>query len=274
MTSQARAGCRGYITVAIVCASTVAGIAGCGGSSHSPLTPVTVTGNWEFSAAAASSGTTSLPVYLLSNGADVWGTVVLPPEPQICVAGCCGGPLSGMDPSLTGTIDGNGNLKLGSASSSNSPVFTMSGMVSGATLSNGSFALTGACGTQGAITGTEYPAINGIYSGTVASQNLGQNFTVTMVLNQSNSPNSSGFLGLTGTLSVSGYSCLTSTALQVNTSFVGNTFGGELNITSKEGFGYAGTLSADGKTIALTYGLFGTSGSCNDDNGKGTLTLQ
>ena len=280
MTSQLRLTAWKRNAGAAVSAVLAAAIAGCGGQSMSSPS-ANITGNWEFTA-MATSGTTdavpvsvSLPVFLTSNNGSVSGNVVLPPATALfCVASCCGGLLSEMDPSLTGTVDAKGDLTLGSTGPMGSPVFSMSGVVNGAAMSGGSFSLTGACGAQGTIAGTEYPAIDGTYTGSVASQNLGQNFTVTLVLNQSIGPNSSGFLGLTGTLSLSGYSCLTSTALQVSTSFVGNSFGGELNITAKEAFGYTGTLSADGKTIALTYGLAGAGGSCNADYGKGTLTLQ
>ena len=257
-----------------------AGLIGCGGQSM-PSSAMNITGNWELEATPAGSTTAAnavrvyLPVYLIANSGNVSGMVLLPPTPDlICAGNCCGGTLSAMNPSLTGTVDANGNLALGSANPPGAAVFNMKGMVSGATLSNGSFTLTGMCGAQGTMAGIEYPPIDGTYTGAMASQNLGQSFTVTLVLSQSSGPNASGFLGLTGSLSPTGYSCLASTALQVSTSFVGNSFGGQLNIATKESFGYTGTLSADGKTIAFTYGLVGGSGSCSGDYGKGTLTLQ
>ncbi len=73
---------------------------------------------------------------------------------------------------------------------------------------------------------------------------------------------------------IAGYSCFPSTTSPVNTSFVGDNFGGYFDPVPKEAFGYNGTLSPDGKTLAFSYGFGGPTGNCSGDYGRGTLTLQ
>ncbi len=281
MTSRFHSAGRSCWAAVMACAVLAAGIAGCGSNSPTMSDPpgsgANITGNWVFTANAGASGIEPISIYLASNAGSASGIAVLPPEPQICVAGgFCGGPLTVMNTSLTGTIDASGNLTLGSTAPGGVPVFAMAGTVSGTTMSNGSFTLTGTEGTisQGSVAGVEYAALDGTYSGTVTSASTGQSFTVSALLNQSNGPNSSGLLGLTGTMTITGDSCVPSSAMAISTSFVGSGFQNGLNVTSSETLGVSGTLSPSGKTLAIQYGLSGASGSCSGDSAAGTLTLQ
>jgi hypothetical protein len=150
----------------------------------------------------------------------------------------------------------------------------MTGTASGSAISNGSFTLSGACTVQGTITGTEYAPLDGIYAGTVTSQATGESFTVTATLDQSSTPNSTGLLVLTGTASVSGYSCVPATATALNASFVGSEFFIELSDSSSGILGWTGSLSPDGKTLGISYGFSPASSACQEDFGTGTLTLE
>ena len=280
MTTRTHARGMCCFIAAIACSAFAAGITGCGGNSnvHSipAPSPANITGNWELTASLTSGGIAPIAVYLTASSGSVSGIAFGPAATDnVCSAdGCCGSPIgffSGV--ALSGTVDASGNLKLGTAAAGN-PVFAMTGAVSGSTLSNGSFTLGGACNTQGTITGVEYPALDGTYSGTLTSQVTGQSFTVSAILGQSSAPNSSGYLGLAGTGNVTGYSCISSAATPINTSYIGNYFNASLSPSSSETLGLLATLSPDGKTLAISYG-FSLSGSrCNEDYGGGTLTLQ
>jgi hypothetical protein len=276
----------------IACMTFTLGITSCGGNSQTiisspPATPADITGNWELSASVTSTGSTPLTlapaaigIYLTSNAGSVSGIAYGPPANDLLVFpdGCVGGPLGIFnDVVLTGTVDSSGNLKLGTAAGSN-PAFAMTGTVGGSTISSGSFTLE--CSTsaiaQGTITGVEYPALNGTYAGTLTSQATGQSFTMTMALNQGSAPNSYGVLSLTGTVNVSGYSYISATAMSFPSgfTFVGNAFAMDVNSSSGEALYLTATLSADGKTLPVTYGTFLSGSGLTQDYGAGTLTLQ
>lgn len=283
MTSRAmNVGTSGWAAVLLVACVITGGLIGCGGTSSTvtppnpPPTPANLTGNWVLTANVAEEGTVPIAVYLTSNAGSVSGLAVGPPAVDLIVygGGCVGSPI-GMfsNVALTGTVDAEGNLKLSTAANAN-PSATMSGTVSGSSLSNGSFAISGDCTTQGSMTGIEYPAVNGIYSGTVTSEITGQSFTVTAMLDQSSAPNSAGLLVLTGTATVSGYPCVPSSAAGISGTFLGSDFFLDLSNLPSGILGWNGSLSQDGKTLGISYGFSPGSSACKEDEGTGTLTLQ
>jgi hypothetical protein len=154
----------------------------------------------------------------------------------------------------------------------------MTGTVSGGTLTNGSFTLTGLCPAQGTITGTEYPTLNGTYAGTLTSQTSGQNFAVSATFDQSATLNSRGFFNVDGTVNFTGYPCMTSAAvatpLDMNSGFLGNNFTVTMNAVPGGDLIVIGTLSPDGKTLTVTYFFILMGSSCNNDTGTGLLMLQ
>ncbi|MHB1935059.1 MAG: hypothetical protein ACYCOR_00565 [Acidobacteriaceae bacterium] len=260
------------------------GTTGCGsGNFMGPVTPAGIPGNWELTltnsgAVMFSGGVVPMGVALTSMGSAVSGTAsVQLPFPQLCSAnGCCGGPFAEFNDSLTGTLDDKGDLTLGSAVPNGGPVFTMTATVSGGTMTNGTFGLTGPCPDQGTITGVALPALEGTYAGTVTSVDTGKSYSLSTTLQQSATPNARGFFDVNGTATFSGYPCLTSatvaTPLEQNSGFLGNQFGVTMNGGGGATLSISGTLSPDGKTIAATYVAAG--GPCRLDLGKGTLTLQ
>jgi hypothetical protein len=280
MTSRAiqASGCAALLFASIF----ACGMTGCGGTSSTitppnpPPTPANIAGNWELAASSPPGATTSIAVYLTSNAGSVSGIAEGPaPVDNVCTAnGCCGTPIGIFhNVALTGTVDANGNLKLGTATGGN-PAFAMTGTASGSNLSNGSFTLTGTCSAQGTITGTEYAPLDGTYAGTLTSQATGQSYGVTTTLDQSNVPNSSGYLNLTGAMSVSGYPCISSGSTPISSTFLGNEFNAGMNPSPNATLSWSGILSPDGKAIAIDYGFTLSGSSCNDDYGTGTLTLQ
>ena len=289
MNTLARAAGVSYLAALIVFLGLIAGgLAGCGSTSTNSITPPTptpanVTGNWQFAAVLNTSSTVPIAVYLTSTNGVISGTADAKiAYPASCVLnGCCGGPFAGFNPSLTGTIDANNNLTLGSTIPNGGPVFTMTGTVSGGTLTNGSFTLTSSCpaqGAQGAITGNEYPTLNGTYAGTLTSQTSGQSYAVSANFDQSATLNSRGFFDVDGTANFTGYPCMTSasvaTPLDMNSGFLGNSITVTMNAVPGGDLIVIGTLSPDGKTLATSYFFILMGSSCNNDTGTGLLTLQ
>ncbi|MGD0683014.1 MAG: hypothetical protein ABR990_13310 [Terracidiphilus sp.] len=286
MTSQAHsADGRWLVALIVFLGLTAGGLAGCGSTSKNsittpPRTPANITGNWQFTATINGGGNVPIAAYLTSAGGVASGTAdVEMAFPTACpVNGCCGGPFASFNPSLTGIIDANNNLTLGSAVQNGGPVFTMTGTVSGGTLTNGSFTLTGLCPAQGTITGTEYPTLNGTYAGTLTSQTSGQNFAVSATFDQSATLNSRGFFNVDGTVNFTGYPCMTSAAvatpLDMNSGFLGNNFTVTMNAVPGGDLIVIGTLSPDGKTLTVTYFFILMGSSCNNDTGTGLLMLQ
>ncbi len=262
-----------------------AGAAGCGSSAAAPPPPGTLAANWEFTGTSAADGQflpngTRVPIgmYLTQTDGKVSGNAwVQLAFPQVCQGSCCGGPFAQFNPSLTGTIDSKGNLKVTSAVANGGPVFTMTGQVSGNAFSNGKFTLTGSCPDKGTIAGTALAPLNGTYAGTMTSKNTGNTYTLTATLQQSSTPNSRGFFNVNGTAKLSGYACISSataaTPLDQSSGMLGNRFSVSMNTpTSGVTYYIAGTLAPDGKTISATYVASG--GACNNDFGTGTLTLK
>ena len=255
-------------------------LASCSGTSSlvidPPPSPDEITGNWVLQPDPG----LSIAAYLSSNNGVVSGNAVTEGAcPLDCINGCCGGPFcAGFNGSLSGTIDENGNLKLGSAVPNGGPVFSMTATAGSGTLSNGSFTLTGSCPAQGTIAGTEYPTLAGTYSGTLTSQNTGKSFAISETVDQSSSLNSGGFFDVSATASLSGYSCVTSVAeatpLNQNSSFLGDNFIVTMNASPGGTLFLSGAISPDGKTMAATYEYALLGSACNIDLGQGTLALQ
>jgi hypothetical protein len=250
--------------------------------SDPPGPPANITGNWQFTASPSGSGGIPIAAYLAAtNGAVSGSAVVESAFPQDCSSnGCCGGPFAEFNGSLNGTIDAEGNLKLGSAVPNGGPVFTMAGTVNSGTLAKGSFNLTGSgsCAAQGTMAGTEYPALNGTYSGKLTSQTTGQSFTISATFNQTGTLNSRGFFDVNGTANLSGYPCATSasvaTPLDLNSGFLGNNFAVTMNAVPGGTLILSGALSPNDTTMQTQYSFVQVGSSCNDDIGTGALTLQ
>jgi hypothetical protein len=275
-------GTGGWAAMLLVACVITGGLTGCGGTSSTitppnpPPTPANITGNWELTPKITSGFTTSIAVYLTSNAGVVSGIAEGPPAvDNVCTSnGCCGTPIGVFyNVALTGTVDSDGNLKLSTAAGGN-PNFAMTGTASGSTISNGNFTLSGTCTAQGTITGTEYAPLDGTYAGTVTSQATGKSYAVTTTLDQGSVPNSSGYLNLTGAVSVSGYPCISSGSTPLSSTFLGNEFNAGVNPSPNGTLGWGGILSPDGKTIEISYGFNQSGSSCNGDFGTGTLTLQ
>jgi hypothetical protein len=255
-------------------------LTGCASNSSLPISnppgsPVNVTGNWQFTATTTSGEAVPIAAYLTSaNGAVSGNAQVQMAFPLYCEPnGCCGGAFAQFNGSLSGTVDAEGNLTLGSAVPNGGPVFTMAGKVSPGTLTNGNFNLTGACAAQGTVAGTEYPALNGTYNGTLTSLVTGQSFAISATFEQSPNLTLGGDFNVTGTAHLTGYPCVTS-ASTGSGGFLGNNFEVALNAVPGGTLIVSGVLPPDGKALALSYIYVLMGSSCNNDSGLGTLTMQ
>ncbi|MGC9199028.1 MAG: hypothetical protein ACP5E5_08835 [Acidobacteriaceae bacterium] len=259
---------------------------GCGSSPSPPLTPPSpsqsIPGNWEFTANITSSGwgqgeAVPMGVYLTRTASAVTGIAwVQMAFSQICTAVCCGGPFYEFNEVLSGTLSNADVLSLTSVVPDDGPLFSMSGAISGESLTAGTFNLTGGCPASGSITGVEIPPLNGVYSGTLTSKTTGQSYKFSTTLEQSSALDARGLFSVSGTGTLAAYPCLTSVSVPAPiTSYsgmLGSHFG--LTMTGADGgqFELNGTLASDGETITVSYDVAG--GSCANDIGSGTLMLQ
>lgn len=255
-------------------------LSGCGAKSvHEGPAAANITGNWELTLTTTNLNAppAGVAVFLTSNAGNVSGMAFGPAATDnLCAPnGCCGGPIGIFDEEVTGTVDADGNLKLANSAAGH-PVFAMTGTVAGQTISNGSFAITnGSCSPAGTATGTEYLPLNGSYAGSLTSEVTGQSFPISAVLTQNSTPNADGYLSLAGTVTMSGYPCMTAgTPLNVSSSFVGDFFDASAGPSAGATFFMVGMLSPDEKTLTMNYGFTLAGSPCNGDGGSGTLTLQ
>jgi hypothetical protein len=185
----------------------------CSSTPTTPSTPPTpptpsyvdVTGNWHFS--LASPPTSFKPVSSLSGSLSSSGSVVtgiLHANPfafPFCVE-------AATDLAVTGTLDTSGNLTLnfpiaGGTGTIVTPMYSLGAYSLGATYQ----VAGGACAqaSVGLDIASNVPNISGTYSGTMIQQPSGSlRSTVTVVLNQSTTPNSDGLYPLSGTVTSTG----------------------------------------------------------------------
>ncbi len=194
-------------------------LAGCGGSPQTRTPPppsASIPGNWEFTAKITSSGngqggTVPIGVYLIRTASAVQGTAwVQMAFPLDCIAQCCGGPFAQFSKVLSGTLTSAGVLNLTSIVPDDGPLFSMTGNMSGAQLTAGTFKLTGSCPATGAITGVEISNLNGAYAGTLTSQYTGKTYSFSTTLAQSSALSSRGFFSVSGSGALAAYPCLSS----------------------------------------------------------------
>ncbi len=286
-SSRTRGGCNRARLALLLCLVVpgAAFLAGCGSSPQpgAPAPPsASIPGNWEFTARITSSGaglgeTVPIGVYLTGTDTAVQGTAwVQMTFPLDCVAQCCGGPFADFSNALSGTLTGAGILNLTSSVPDNGPLFSMSGNMTGAEFTVGTFKLTGGCPATGAITGVEIPTLNGAYAGTLTSQTTGKSYNFSTTLAQSSALSTRGFFAVSGTGALTAYPCLSSVTVPTPAANYSGMLGDEFNLTMSGAngaqFSLGGTLSSDAETITVSYGVIG--GSCANDIGGGTLTLQ
>ena len=204
--------CLFAITILIV------SIAGCGGSNNAPIaslsgsptptpTPVPLsitTGNWTMQARSAITNQTIFPdVVLTPTATGVAGIA------HIGGSSC----FSFLDQvPITGTLNGSSL-----AISTDTPVNgqTINAILSGSSTSlTGSFTLNGgtcAAGDHGTLIGHLMPSLNGTWKGTLTSTvtPTAPPITMTATLTQSDTPNSMGYLVLSGTVAFTGTTCFT-----------------------------------------------------------------
>ncbi len=246
-------------------------LAGCSGdgssNSAAPRTFLNITGNWGFTATSTTYQGATAPVGVqltAANGAVTGIAHIF----SSCYAITDNVP-------LTGTEDYDGNLSL-TSSSVNGNVLTITAKLASATaVSSGTYSIAAntGCKDSGTINGSTVAPVSGTYKGTVKSLANSATFPVTAALTQSSTADVNGFEHLTGSVSFMGSPCVTTSTINntaTNTEVIGNLYlamfssGGSPNVLTY------GTLSADAKTLNVTYQL----GNCAGDYGSGILTLQ
>lgn len=257
------------------------GLAGCHSASNRASTSDSagVAGNWQFTATYGNDSKVPIGAYLTTTDGSISGVA----QVQKTFSGgcdandCCGGPFSEFDRLVTGSVDSSGNLTLRSVVPGGGPVFTMTGSTSHGSMQQGNFTLSGSCPAQGTITGTRIPILHGTYAGTLTSERTGQDFNILVTLDQSKALNSQGSFNVNGGAALKGYLCLSSARIAAPLDHDSGLLGSSFKVTMKSAaggalLGLSGTVEQGGQTLKTTYAIIG--GSCHNDFGRGTLTLQ
>lgn len=272
-------------------------LAGCGSSTLPNSTPVHtgITGNWQLTATSSqvpyAGEYATYGVYLTQTGNAVYGIIGNQEAFPLCISPLgppCAFPFGVIDLELIGTVDAKGNMVLntvsntggGGALSITASTTTDNDAFSG----NYSITLvttspTGTWTDQGTITGNTIGTLNGTYSGTVTSP-TGLSMDVTTTLSQTSSPDSSGYLEVSGSANFTGLPCFTSATVPKPGGLLGNQLVIDFVPTNSPTTTIilSGTLSPDAKTIAVSYSELPI-GACSSgynygELGSGTLTLQ
>lgn len=264
------------LMISIILCSCGGGSSGSFSSSVPTSPPVVQTpalnGNWEIEAVSQVSGTSYLVGGTLSTtGTNVTGILHILTVPSCYVAS--NGAI--YDFPVTGTVSSAGAVSLTSSVVQNMTL-QLTGTWSNGTITSGTYAVTGGCGTgdHGAITGFPVPSLSGTYAGTFTSTPSGVQVKTTITLSQSTTPGADGEYGLTGTATFTSACFSTGTIAADPYSYAMGGFA-QTEITTGNGLViFDGVITdSSAKTITGRYSVTGGIG-CDGDYGIGTATRQ
>lgn len=245
-------------------------MAGCGGSGNS--TPVNLqSGNWSVAATSAVTldGSFTAGGSLVQTGSTISGVVHIP------ASKCFRGDL---DVAVTGSVTGQ-TMSLSFAATPDQTI-NVDAKAGSATTFSGTYTVTGtgcAAGDHGTINATLVPSVSAPWQGVFTSVvNPGTVVTFTATLTQSPTADAHGFFPVTGTLTVTGTSCLTSGAILATS----NMSGANMNLfATADGQPTSNTIFMEGPmddpatATSISKGQGGVSGAnCPSDNGHGSMS--
>ncbi len=239
---------------------------GCGGksggtgSTTSTPTYPSITGNWSLAASSqVTSQTFLMGGYLTNTDGTVSGTLHILNSPCYSLT---------EDVPFTGTITTAGAFSATSTQIA-SQTITVSGTISGSTLSSGTYSITGGCanGDKGTVTGYIVPPFTNTYTGTFVSGLTSVGVSVTT---SQSGPTSDGIYQVTGSATFTGSPCFSSGTITAS-----EIAGGYMEVTISTPNGgtleFAGEITnSSGKTITVTYEV--TAGTCAGNSGSGSLS--
>ena len=162
-----------------------------------------ITGNWELTATSTMGGTAPIGIYLTQSGSTVSGFAWVQLAFPQCIGANgipCAFPFGVISRNLTGTIDADGNIALGSTTGGTTPAtFSMTAKSTNNSTLSGTYSITmGSASDNGTITGSMIAPVNGTYAGTVVSSYTGLSMGVTFNVSELAGTDSGGFLHATG----------------------------------------------------------------------------
>ena len=223
-------------------------------------------------------------VYFTQTGNSVSGILGTQDAFPLCVPPTgppCAFPFGEIALELVGTADSSGNIVLNSVPDSGGPAaLSITASSTDDTTLAGTYSITlvntspaGTWTDQGTVSGNTIDVLNGTYSGTLKSLVTGNTIGIATTLSQTSSPDSGGYLEVSGSANFTGSPCFTSAAVPKPGGLLGNQLVIDFVPTNSPTttIVLSGTLSQDAKTIAVTYEI---NGGCGSDYGSGALTLQ
>lgn len=237
-----------------------------------PGTPTGLTGNWKFQVTTP-SGTvpfTSLAGFInetsATSGSSDSVTAALQAQSTTCFLGTTLIPLQG-------TVKQN-QLSLYSFSVVGQFVSINATEDSTDTHLSGTYSIGGGCsdGASGALTGTRYAPLTGTYSGSVTGSNPAK--MIHLNLSQQQQGLGDGTFSISGSATISGFSCFTKgTLLSTESSVLGSAVNLTLSTDDLNGaqIALSGTFDPAADTVSLN-SIRITGGSCAGSAGGATLT--
>lgn len=223
-------------------------------------------GNWQISAASASSAPLSSFSGAFAAQDGKITALVHAQSTSACLTQDT--PIS-----LTGAEDKDSNVTLSGALAGGTLTVTGTLAADGRSLTNAAYSVKGGscAGSKAAATVQNYAAVNGNYAGNFADT-AGQVAQVTANFSQSTTPDASGNFTLAGTASVSNNPCFPTSLPVANTQVTGGTFTFTYG-TADNSVTASGTFSPDANTLTVT--SWTLTGTCGLDTGvQSTMTRQ
>jgi hypothetical protein len=243
-----------------------------GGSGSGGGPAVDVTGNWQiqFTPTKSPAPISSLAGFLSEQGqgANQFTTAALQAQTSGCFADATTIP-------MTGETSGS-NVNLGSFSIDGQTLSINVQANAQANQFSGSYAIAGGCaaGAKGTVTGTEYAALSGTFTGSITESSPAA--TLSLSLSQYAQGIGSGSFPLTGSAAFSGISCFSQgTLTDENGSVIGDSVTMKFTTNDSQGaeVQMTGTFDSAASTLTLS-GIQINGGSCSGTLGPATLLRQ
>lgn len=275
------------LAAALASVALLVGLSGCvkngGGGTKPTPTPVNpadydyLSGNWEIQATPATGTTapfTALGGYIYEQGNnpgvdDLTQAALQAQSPSSCYANASYD--TAVTVPLTGSTQG-ADIRLASFAVNNQVLTIIGTKNSTATAFTGTYSVAGGCanGASGTVTGTEYDALTGTYTGSVTG-NSGE--TMSLKLSQYSDGTGDGVFLVSGSATFTGFPCFTTGNLAAQNGGVAGS-AVALTFTTNDAKGaqavLTGTINPSAETLTIN-SITVTGGSCPGSIGAATL---
>ncbi|MFC6644010.1 hypothetical protein ACFQBQ_18385 [Granulicella cerasi] len=257
---------------ATLLASTAILFAGCNGAMTSTATnakAITVTGNWQITAATSNATLPALSGELTGTSTSMTGIF------HSNAASACVSPKDAF--TVSGSADADNKVTLTGAVAGGTLTITGALAADGKSITNAAYSVSGGSCSLASVSATaqSYASVTGTYTGKFYDKDSATLpvLQMTATLTQSPASDTNGNFTLTGSANLGQNPCFTSPTA-VSSAIV---TGGSFTMTYTDliignSVTASGTFSTDGKTLTITNWVL--NGTCGTDSGTGVMTQQ